>query len=86
MTEAVVILAVEQSVSTFFEALAITFGHLFFFGRPINVIENLGIILALTATSIIGIIIQGLALQWGLTKVEALVKKMKSREANRRVS
>jgi voltage-gated potassium channel len=77
MAESVVIWNLESSILTYYDAVYVIFGHLLFFGYQIYVIENPITIWALTFTSILGIIIQGLALQWAFTKVETYFPRTK---------
>ena len=71
LTEAVIILNIEESVPDLPGALLVVFGQ-FVITDPISVF-------LLTVTSIIGIIIQGLALQWIFTKSEQWYKKAKQK-------
>jgi voltage-gated potassium channel len=77
LAESFVIWNLESSVSTYYDALYVIFGHLLFFGHQIFVIENPVAIWALTCTSIVGIMIQGLALQWVFTKIETYFESVK---------
>jgi voltage-gated potassium channel len=79
ITESLLIWKVEASISTFYDALFVLFGHLMFFGHQMFEIENTLAIWTLTITSIIGILIQGLALQWAFAKLEALYKRTKQK-------
>ncbi|MFD1851001.1 transporter [Oceanobacillus bengalensis] len=76
--ESFVLLKIENSIIHFTDALYVSYGHLLFFGREIFVIENNMSIWLLTITSIVGIIVQGLALQWIFTKIEGLYKSVKN--------
>lgn len=80
LTEAVIILNIEESVISYVDALYVTFGHLLFFGHEIFEIEKLFSVWILTITSIVGIALQGLALQWVFSKIESYYnsKKRKS--------
>lgn len=79
LTEAVIILNIEEAVPDLPGALLVVFGQLFFFGRNIFVITDPISVFLLTVTSIIGIIIQGFALQWIFTKSEQWYKKAKQK-------
>lgn len=70
-----VVLRLEAAVTTFPEALFVVFGHLLFFGHRIFLIEQTLTIVLLTIVSISGVILQGLALQWVLTKLESIYRK-----------
>ena len=79
LAESVLIWWLEPTILTYFDALYVILGHLMFFGHQIFVIENQISIWTLTGTSILGIILQGLALQWAFTKGECLFLRMKRR-------
>ncbi|RLL41746.1 transporter [Oceanobacillus piezotolerans] len=79
VVEALYIWYKEQSVSNFFEGLYVTYGNLLFFGREIFEINDTISVWSLTATSIIGVIVQGLALQWLFTKLEVYYKDAKQK-------
>ena len=76
----------ENSVYTFSNALYVVFGQLLFFGRQIFVIENPSSIWLLTATSFLGIGIQGLALQWVFTKIDTFLKSVKGKKNSSKAS
>src|SRR5699024_1220421 len=63
-----IITSLEQSVHTLFEGMSVVFGHLLFFGHRIFMIEHPFSISLLTVTSIVGVVLQGLALQWALSR------------------
>lgn len=75
MIISIIVLRMEAAVTTFPEALYVVFGHLLFFGHRIFIIENTLSVVLLTIVSISGVIIQGLALQWMLTKLESIYRK-----------
>jgi voltage-gated potassium channel len=75
--ESAVIWRVESSVPSFLDGLYVVFAHLLFFGHRIFEINHTLAIWTLTGTSIIGIVIQGLALQWLFTKLEPYIAKIK---------
>lgn len=77
LLESYMILAIEDSIHTYLDALYITYSHLFFFGHKIFEINKMASVWVLTCTSIIGIAIQGLALQWGFSKMETITKRIK---------
>ncbi|MFE8702776.1 transporter [Cytobacillus sp. FJAT-54145] len=72
--EALVIQLLE-GIDHYFSSLIYVLGHLMFFGRKMLETESSITIWCLTVTSIIGIILHGLAIQWAFTKVESLYKK-----------
>lgn len=76
------ILKLEQSIHTFLEAIYVVFGHLLFFGHRIFEIEQITSIVFLTIVSILGVIIQGFALQWFFSKLEGIYRKHFSRRAS----
>ncbi|WP_164670082.1 transporter [Virgibacillus doumboii] len=78
----IVIWNLESSVSTYFDALFVIFGYLLFFGHQIFVIENEVSIWILTGISIMGIGIQGLALQWVFHRAEVFYKRFKHRRGS----
>ncbi|WP_017378531.1 hypothetical protein [Paenisporosarcina sp. TG-14] len=84
VAETWVIWFLENSVQTYYDALFVLSGYLFFFGHGVFVIKDPISIWTLTGISIIGIAIQGLALQWAFTKAETLYTAIK--EKNRSVS
>ncbi|QHS24253.1 transporter [Virgibacillus sp. MSP4-1] len=73
--EALWIWNLENTVTSFFKGLYVVFSHLLFFGHRIFQIENVYAIWMLTATSIVGIVFQGLALQWFFSKAEGFYKR-----------
>lgn len=74
-----IVYKLEVSITTFIKALYVVFGHLLFFGHRIFLIEHIVSISLLTVVSISGVIIQGLALQWVLTKVEMIYRARRFR-------
>lgn len=70
--ESLTIWNLESSIQTYHEALFVLFGYLFFFGHDTFVIGNPISVWTLTAISIIGIALQGLALQWVFNKIETI--------------
>lgn len=75
----IVIWNLESSILTYYDALYVLFGYLLFFGHQVFTIEGQVSIWILTCVSIIGIVIQGLALQWAINKVELLFKIFKKK-------
>ncbi|MUK90405.1 transporter [Ornithinibacillus sp. L9] len=84
--EGIVILNVEETVQSYIDALYVIIGHMLFFGHEIFVIHHSLSIWLLTITSVLGIVIQGVALQWGFSKVEWLYKKTKHSWDSKRAS
>jgi len=70
-----IILRVEGAVATLKNALFVVSGHLLFFGHRIFIIDHVFSVTLLTIVSISGVIIQGLALQWILSKAEFIFRK-----------
>lgn len=73
----VAVLRVEEAITTLKDAIFVVFGHLLFFGHRIFIIEHMMSVSLLTIVSISGVIIQGLALQWVLSKGEFIFRKIK---------
>ncbi|WP_240468645.1 hypothetical protein [Gracilibacillus sp. YIM 98692] len=71
----VIIWRMENILIEWHEALVIVFQHLFVFANSIQTIEHFPTIMLLTITSVIGVAIQGMALQLIFNKVEHLMKK-----------
>ncbi|ALX49024.1 transporter [Lentibacillus amyloliquefaciens] len=77
--EAILIWIIENSAETYFEALFVILGYLFFFGHRLFEIDQSISVWTLTVVSVLGIAIQGLALQWVFNKIEVMYKRFKSR-------
>src|SRR5699024_8602189 len=73
----VAVLRVEVAITTIDAAIFVVVGHLLFFGHRIFIIEHMMSVSLLTIVSISGVIIQGLALQWVLSKGEFIFRKIK---------
>src|SRR5699024_11091062 len=84
--ESFVVWRVESSIPSFTEAIYVVFGHLLFFGHRIFIIDQSLSVSLLTLTSIFGVVIQGLALQWAFSKIEKVYKKMKKEKDTYRES
>ncbi|TRM11592.1 transporter [Lentibacillus cibarius] len=80
-TEMVLIRVVETSVGSFLEAAMVVFGYLLFFGHRVFEIEQAISIWALTSTSVLGIAMQGLALQWAFAKIDAFFQRFKDEQS-----
>lgn len=83
--KSVIIWQLERSITTFYEAVTVVFGHLFFFGHRIFIIEHALSISILTVTSILGVVLQGIVLQWFLAKLESMYQRWKYRQQKRKV-
>lgn len=79
--ESLVIWNLEGSIQTYYEALFVLCGYLFFFGHDTFIIGNPISVWTLTGISIIGIAIQGLALQWAFNKLEAAFISFKKKRS-----
>jgi voltage-gated potassium channel len=79
LLESVMIWYLESSIFTYYDALYVVFSYLMFFGHRIFDIQHNLVIWTLTVTSILGIVIQGLALQWLFTKLEPYITRAKER-------
>ncbi|MGP4108136.1 transporter [Virgibacillus sp. L01] len=75
-----VIWNLESSIVAYYDALYVIIGYLLFFGHRVFEIEGQVSIWILTGISIIGIAIQGLALQWAFNKVEVLFNNFKKKK------
>lgn len=80
--ESLIIWRLEDTVDTILQAIFVSFGYLMFFGRNLFVIEHLVSSVLLITTSIIGIILQGLALQWAFSKAEVYYDELKNKYIN----
>ena len=76
ISESFIVWKLEFSIQSFLEGVYVVFGHLLFFGHHIFIIKHTISIWLLTITSIIGIVLQGLALQWLFTKFELIYRKL----------
>ena len=70
LVASVIIWKAEENIDNYFEAVLAVFSHLLFFGHRMFGMENTLSIWIVTGASIVGILLQGLALQWAFTKVE----------------
>ncbi|MFC3041053.1 hypothetical protein ACFOGI_12470 [Virgibacillus xinjiangensis] len=80
IVESMVIWQLEEGIQTYWEALYITGSRIILFGREMPTIEHKLSVLLLTGTSIMGVVIQGVALQWGFSTAENRYKKWKNRK------
>ncbi len=67
----------EEDVPSFWDAIYAVFGHLIFFGHRMVDIEQGVSLWMFVFTSIIGVLLHGLALQWVFTKIETFVESRK---------
>ncbi|TFJ91297.1 transporter [Lentibacillus salicampi] len=82
LAEGVLIRTVESSVDTYANALFVVLGYLLFFGHRIFEIDQSISVWTLTVVSVIGIAIQGLALQWVFNRIDIIYKRLKSRRGH----
>lgn len=80
LLEAVMIWWLEATVLTYGQAVQVVAGYLLFFGHHLFEIEHTIAIWTLTATSILGIIVQGIALQWLFAKLEPWIAALRRRD------
>lgn len=80
MIEALIIYILEPMIMSFREAILCVISYLVFFGRNFFVVENLVTHIIIVFNSIIGVLIHGFAVQWGLSKMESFYKKYKKNE------
>ncbi len=72
-----VVWKMEGAVTTLLDGMFVVFGHLLFFGHRIFIIEHTLSVSLLTVVSIAGVIVQGLALQWVLSKADSIYHNYK---------
>lgn len=84
--EALIVWNLEKTIATFVNGLSVVFGHLLFFGHRIYIVNHTVSIWLLTITSILGVVLQGLALQWLFSKIDEYYKKLKQRVDSSSVS
>ena len=82
----IIVWKVEENVITFWESIYVVFSYLFFLGHRIFLIEHTISIFFLTITSILGVVLQGLALQWAFTKAETVYQNYKDKQKRTRAS
>ncbi|KGX90666.1 hypothetical protein [Pontibacillus marinus] len=71
----------EENVLSFWDATYAVFGHLIFFGhRMVDIQEGISLWM-FVITSIIGVLLHGLALQWAFTKIETIIENRKHNSA-----
>ncbi|WP_010529637.1 hypothetical protein [Lentibacillus jeotgali] len=79
LAEAALIWTNEGSVGTYFDGLFVVLGYLLFFGHRVFEIDQSISVWTLTVVSVIGIAIQGLALQWVFNRIERIYKRFKNK-------
>ncbi|WP_066193071.1 MULTISPECIES: transporter [Gracilibacillus] len=72
-----VIWLMNNSLTTWIESLVVTAKHLFVFANSLQTVNHFPTIILLTLTSIVGVIIQGLVLQWLFDRMAELWSKRK---------
>ncbi|MFD1360779.1 transporter [Lentibacillus salinarum] len=77
--EAVLIQVMENSVHHYVDALFVVLGYLLFFGHRVFEIEQSISIWTLTVVSVLGIAVQGLALQWVFNRMDAVYQRVKNK-------
>lgn len=86
LLESAIVWRVEASIQTFTESIIVVFGYLLFFGHHLYDIEHSVSVWVLTATSILGVVLQGIALQWAFSKAEDIYKHFKAKQTSSRAS
>jgi len=86
LSESFIVWKLESSIHSFLYGIYVVFGHLLFFGHRIFIIDHSVSIWLLTVTSILGVVIQGLALQWVFGKAEIIFQKYKKQRDASKVS
>ncbi len=76
-TETIIIWKMDNSLEFWQDAFIVVFQHLFIFANSLETINHFPSILLLTVTSILGVIIQGLVLQWFFDKLEKIWQNRK---------
>ncbi|WP_058307510.1 hypothetical protein [Gracilibacillus massiliensis] len=75
--ETIVIWQMNNNLAYWYDAFIIVFQHLFIFANSLETIHHFPSIILLTITSIFGVIIQGLVLQWLFDKSEKIWRERK---------
>ncbi|WLR50381.1 transporter [Bacillus tianshenii] len=79
-TEALIIWQIEESIGAYHTSLLFIIRQLMFFGHNSGVAPTTATLWLLTITSIIGVILHGLAIQWLFSKLEFLLSKLKGKK------
>ncbi|WP_100011691.1 transporter [Lentibacillus sediminis] len=80
LVEGLVVWQTETTILSYAEGLFAVISHMLFFGHRLFTIEHALSIWLLTAASVIGIVIQGLVLQWGFHRVETVYQEWKGKK------
>lgn len=81
LIQSFVVWRLEEHVLSFWDATYAVFGHLIFFGhRMVDIQEGISLWM-FVITSIVGVLLHGLALQWIFTKIENIIKDRKHQSA-----
>ncbi|WP_209124950.1 transporter [Alkalihalobacillus sp. BA299] len=75
---------VEDKVITLQEAFIFIIKHLMFFGHRSIEVTQFGSIIIFVLTTILGVVLHGIALQWFFTRAEEIYKHYKHRKSNER--
>ncbi len=73
--EALIIWRMDNKLDSWNNAIIEVFSHLFLFAKSIEMIQHFPTIILLSITSILGVLLQGLALQWFFTKIEDVYRR-----------
>ncbi|MGM8212036.1 transporter [Virgibacillus sp. W0430] len=77
--EALIVWTLEDIIHTYGEAVYAVISYLFFVGHRIFSVDHLLSIWLLTITSVFGVVLQGLALQWLFAKVDIVYNRYKAK-------
>ncbi|MDX8046049.1 transporter [Gracilibacillus sp. S3-1-1] len=77
LVETIAIWQMGNKLTTWYDAFIVVFQHLFIFANSLESVSHFPTIVLLTVTSIFGVIIQGLVLQWLFGKLEQLWQRKK---------
>lgn len=81
LAQSFIVWRLEESVLSFWDATYAVFGHLIFFGhRMVDIQEGISLWM-FVITSIVGVLLHGLALQWVFTKIETIIEARKHNSA-----
>lgn len=81
LLQSFIVWRLEENVLSFWEATYAVFGHLIFFGhRMVDIQEGVSLWM-FVLTSIVGVLLHGLALQWIFSKGEAIFHHYKQKSA-----
>lgn len=80
--QSLIIWRLEERVFSYGDAIYAVFGHLVFFGHRMVEIEEGISLWMFVITSIVGVLLHGLALQWVFTKIENFIEDRKQKSVN----